>query len=60
MLTSFQKKRLEYFIKASLKGEYIQLGKGDIEIFTKIQELNSKQEQELDAELRQHQIKIDN
>lgn len=32
-MTEFQKKRLKYFIKAAEKGEWVQLGKGDVEIF---------------------------
>lgn len=32
-MTEFEKKRLKYFIKAAEKGEWVQLGKGDAEIF---------------------------
>ena len=31
-MTDFQKKRLDYLIKAANKGEWVQLAKGDIEM----------------------------
>lgn len=36
-MTEFQLKRLQYFIKAATKGEYVQLGPGDIEILQDIE-----------------------
>lgn len=41
-MTDFQKKRLDYFIKAATKSEYVQLGPGDIEILEIQKELYEK------------------
>lgn len=60
MLTDFEKKRIEYFIKACEKSEFVQLSKGDLKIFNEIKNINIKQEEQLKIELAQYQIKIDN
>lgn len=59
MLSSFEKKRLDYFIKAAKKREWVQLGEVDLHLLNLIKEININEEKELEMELAQYQIKID-
>lgn len=38
-MTDFERKRLEFFIQAAEKGDWVKLGKGDIELFKKYTEM---------------------
>lgn len=41
-MTDFQKQRLEYFIKAAKKNEYVQLGPGDLELLEMLTNLEKE------------------
>jgi len=44
-MTDFEKKRLEYFIKAAKNYDWVRLGPGDVSILGIVQELHSNYEQ---------------
>lgn len=41
-MTAFQRKRLDFFIKAAEKNEWVHLGKGDIEVIKTLMDYNNK------------------